>query len=52
MVLEVAIMKIKPELMEEFEKVFPQAAAVSASCKAISRTKCSAASRRRASIST
>ena len=26
-------MKIKPELMEEFEKVFPQAAAVSASCK-------------------
>ena len=33
MVLEVAIMKIKPEVMEEFEKVFPQAAAVSASCK-------------------
>ena len=33
MVLEVAIMKVKPELMEEFEKVFPQAAAVSASCK-------------------
>jgi len=33
MVLEVAIMKVKPELMEEFEKVFPQAAAVSESCK-------------------
>ena len=33
MILEVAIMKIKPEAIEEFERVFPQAAAVSASCK-------------------
>ena len=31
MILEVAIMKIKPELMAEFETVFPQAAAISAS---------------------
>ncbi len=31
MILEVAIMKIKPELITEFEAVFPQAAAVSAS---------------------
>ena len=31
MILEVAIMKIKPELMAEFESVFPQAAAISAS---------------------
>ena len=30
MVLEVAIMKIKPELMEQFEAVFPKAAAISA----------------------
>ena len=30
MILEVAIMKIKPELMAEFETVFPQAAAISA----------------------
>ena len=33
MILEVAIMKIKPELMQEFEAVFPQAAAITASCK-------------------
>ena len=31
MILEVAIMKIKPELIDEFEKAFPRAAAVSAS---------------------
>ena len=31
MILEVAIMKIKPDLIAEFEAVFPQAAAVSAS---------------------
>jgi len=30
-ILEVAIMKIKPDLIAEFEAVFPQAAAVSAS---------------------
>ena len=30
MVLEVAIMKIKPDLMEQFEAVFPKAAAISA----------------------
>jgi len=33
MILEVAIMKVKPDQMEEFEKVFPHAAAISASCK-------------------
>ena len=31
MILEVAIMKIKPDLIEKFEAVFPQAAAISAS---------------------
>ena len=31
MILEVAIMKIKPELIEKFEAVFPKAAAISAS---------------------
>ena len=31
MILEVAIMKIKPERIAEFEAVFPKAAAVSAS---------------------
>jgi len=31
MILEVAIMKIKPELIAEFEAVFPKAAAISAS---------------------
>lgn len=31
MILEVAIMKIKPERIAEFEAVFPQAAAISAS---------------------
>ncbi len=31
MILEVAIMKIKPELMDKFEAVFPKAAAISAS---------------------
>ena len=31
MILEVAIMKIKPELIPQFETVFPKAAAVSAS---------------------
>ena len=31
MILEVAIMKIKPELIAEFEAVFPRAAAISAS---------------------
>jgi heme-degrading monooxygenase HmoA len=31
MILEVAIMKIKPELMDKFEAVFPKAAAVTAS---------------------
>ncbi len=30
MILEVAIMKIKPERIAEFEAVFPQAAAISA----------------------
>ena len=32
MILEVAIMKIKPELMEKFEAVFPKAAAITMSC--------------------
>lgn len=31
MILEVAIMKIKPELIGKFEAVFPKAAAISAS---------------------
>jgi heme-degrading monooxygenase HmoA len=31
MILEVAIMKIKPELISKFEAVFPKAAAISAS---------------------
>ena len=31
MILEVAIMKIKPELISQFETVFPKAAAISAS---------------------
>ena len=31
MILEVAIMKIKPELTEKFEAVFPKAAAITAS---------------------
>jgi quinol monooxygenase YgiN len=31
MILEVAIMKIKPELMDKFEAVFPKAAAITAS---------------------
>jgi heme-degrading monooxygenase HmoA len=31
MILEVAIMKIKPDLIKKFETVFPKAAAISAS---------------------
>lgn len=33
MILEVAIMKVKPEEMHKFEAVFPKAAAISASCE-------------------